>query len=146
VFSSLDSSPEVDVTIGRDVSRVNLDGLSVQARTRGADGDRLEEPGVVEDDVDGTFPLGVFLAVTTCLASLLECLLGLEGRPCETMPSAAGENEKPLRGLIMLHSAASDVDLQGHIVQGPSFGVFKLDLMPFVLLRVEYPRVVEVLS
>ena len=28
--------------------------------------DALEEPGVVEDDADGTFPLGIFLAVTAC--------------------------------------------------------------------------------
>lgn len=29
-------------------------------------GDALEEPGIVEDDADGTFPFGIFLAVTTC--------------------------------------------------------------------------------
>ena len=53
--------------VGRDGSRFILDPLSVHPRTcQCVDRDVLEEPGVVENDADGTFPLGIFLTVTTC--------------------------------------------------------------------------------
>ena len=61
------------------------------------------------------------------------------------MPSGVGKKEKPLRGLVMSLSAASGPDVGGH-ARGPSFRLFKLDLTPFVLLGVEYPRIAEVLG
>ena len=65
------------------------------------DRDGLEEPGVVEDDADGTFSLGVFLAVTTYRVSRSDHSSGWGDGPCRTMPSGVGKNEKPLRGLGM---------------------------------------------
>lgn len=65
--------------------------------------------------------------------------------PYRTMPSGVGKKEKPLRGLVMPLSAALGPDLGGH-VRGLSFRLFELDLTPFVLLGVEYPRIVEVVG
>lgn len=75
----------------------------------GLDRDALEEPSIIKDDADGTFPLVVFLAVTTCKMNKPEVLLiyvlslvgGTDG-PCRAMPSGVGKKEKPLRGLVTL--------------------------------------------
>lgn len=68
----------------------------------------LEKPSVVEDNTDRTFPLDIFLAVTTCEIErkvLLDRNIFLAGRtdgPCKTIPSDVGRKEKPPRGLVVL--------------------------------------------
>lgn len=68
--------------VGRDGSRVILHPLSVYPRIcQCVDRDALEEPGVIEDDADGTFPFGIFLTVATCrieCESMLDHMFMLE--------------------------------------------------------------------